>query len=68
MLKIWIRILQNVFKVNNIDINMTLFDFFLVIVILSLQLELNTLHYVMRCAIWYHLHNLENVKIPMEEC
>ena len=24
--------------------------------------------YVMRCAIWYHLHNLKNVKTPMEEC
>ena len=24
--------------------------------------------YVMCCAIWYHLHNLKNVKTPMEEC
>ena len=23
---------------------------------------------VMRCAIWYYLHNLKNVKTPMEEC
>ena len=22
----------------------------------------------MRCAIWYHLYNLKNVKAPMEEC
>ena len=22
----------------------------------------------MRCAIWYHLYNLKNVKTPMKEC
>ena len=22
----------------------------------------------MRCTLWYHLHNLKNVKTPMEEC
>ena len=24
--------------------------------------------YMMRCAIWYHLCNLKNMKTPMEEC
>ena len=28
----------------------------------------NTKLYVMRCAIWYHLYNIKNVKTPMEEC
>ena len=34
----------------------------------NLHLRKSHRTYVVRCAIWYHLCNLKNVKTPIEEC